>query len=216
MKEWKKIETYRLLREHGERGLEILYQRYGKKLYGYGIASWKLNEDESWDMVYKTLYKVVEKINDYEFENEKKFSSFLFTVFCNFLRRHYRDTKRIEENLSFTNFSESLLDESRFDGSLAAERKVAKQISNESVRNYHSEDQEENPMMVLLEEALSELEDWQRILLLQRSLDRPYSEIAEFVGKPVEQLKVYYQRVKTKLENILATKMSAYSQKQSS
>ena len=40
------------------------------------------------------------------------------------------------------------------------------------------------------------MEDWQRMLLLMRSEGRPYSEIAQYIDKPEEQLKVYYQRLK--------------------
>ena len=214
MKQWKHTDTWPLLKENPEKGIEILYERFGKKLYGYGVSSWKLNEDESWEMVYQTLYKVVEKLNEYSFENEKKFGSFIFTVFCNFLRRHYRDTKRISEFVSFSNFSESLMDEARFDASLGTERKVAQFIKNEAVQDHSQGEKEENILMQHLEEALDQLEDWQRILILQRSIDRPYNEIAEFIGKPVDQLKVYYQRARIKLETILAKKLETETQKQ--
>ena len=48
-----------------------------------------------------------------------------------------------------------------------------------------------------------EFEDWQRVLLLMRSQEVPYSEIAKYVNKPEEQLKVYYSRLK----NVLTAKM---------
>ncbi len=36
--------------------ITLLYNVYGKKLYGYAIAKWKLSEDDSWELIYKTLY----------------------------------------------------------------------------------------------------------------------------------------------------------------
>jgi DNA-directed RNA polymerase specialized sigma24 family protein len=54
----------------------------------------------------------------------------------------------------------------------------------------------DNRHMSALKEVLQGLEDWQRMLLLMRSEGRPYSEIAKFVDRPEEQLKVYYQRLK--------------------
>jgi hypothetical protein len=43
------------------------------------------------------------------------------------------------------------------------------------------------------------MEDWERILLLMRGQNIPYSEISKFVHKPEKQLKVYYARLKKKL-----------------
>lgn len=60
-----------------------------------------------------------------------------------------------------------------------------------------------NPHVAMLREELEKLEDWQRILLLMRSQEMPYSEIAKYVNKPEEQLKVYYSRLK----NALTVKM---------
>src|SRR3569832_90780 len=70
-----------------------LYQKYGKKLFGYARLKWKLGEDDSWELVYKTLYKVLTVIDRYKFEDENKFAGFLFKIFINYLRNHYRDTK---------------------------------------------------------------------------------------------------------------------------
>jgi predicted metalloprotease with PDZ domain len=40
------------------------------------------------------------------------------------------------------------------------------------------------------------LEDWQRIILLMRAQEYSYEDIANYVDKPVEQLKVYHMRLK--------------------
>ena len=54
--------------------IALLYSRYGKKLFGYARVKWKLSEDEAWEIIYKTLYKVMKVIDDYQFENENKFT----------------------------------------------------------------------------------------------------------------------------------------------
>lgn len=207
-----KENTYDLLHNNREDGIELLYERYGKKLYSYGLKSWNMNEDDCWEMVYQTLYKVLEKVEAYAFESEKKFGSFVFTVFCNLLRRHYRDTKRISEHLSFSNFNESLFDASRGDGSLATERNVQTRITAMSMENYRDENVVESPLMLALDEVLDELEAWQRILVLQRAQNRPYNEIAEFVDKPANQLKVYYSRIMKKVEKKLTEKVNGIKQ----
>lgn len=194
--------TYVLIRTKQDQAVEVLYRRYGRKLYHYAIQSWKLGEDDAWELVYKSLFKTVEKINAYIFNSEKDFSSFLFTIFCNLLRRHYRDTRNRAESLSLENFSESLFDESRINPSLHTERKVQDSIVERSVDEFR-DDKTENPLMQSLEDALGKMEDWERVLLLLRSQNMPYNEIASYLNKPAEQLKVYYHRCRKKLEDMM-------------
>jgi RNA polymerase sigma-70 factor (ECF subfamily) len=152
-----------------------LYNRYGKRLYAYATMSWKLNEDDAWDMVYKTLYKVIETHQQYQFENEDKFAAFVFKIFVNFLRNYYRDDKKLSERFHLV------------------------EIDEKTLNNIGEKQEIETPQIQavqLLNELLEQLEDWQRILLLMRSDGRPYSEIAQYINKPESQLKVYYQRLK--------------------
>src|SRR5688572_27957858 len=95
-------DTSLLLKKNKDEGISVLYNRYGKKLYTYAIRNWNLDEDQSWDIVYRTIYQVVNTIDKYEFENENKLSAFVFKIFINYLRNHYRDEKRRKEQLSFT------------------------------------------------------------------------------------------------------------------
>ena len=81
------------LKKKDERSAAWLYTKYGKKLYGYAAAKWNLDEDSAWELVYKTLYKVIDTSDKYKFENENKFCAFLFKIFINYLRNHYRDSK---------------------------------------------------------------------------------------------------------------------------
>src|SRR4051812_25605961 len=81
------------IKEKDTDAIALLYNRYGKKLFGYARIKWKLNEDDSWEIVYKTLFKVIKVIDNYQFDDENKFVGFLFKIFINYLRNHYRDTK---------------------------------------------------------------------------------------------------------------------------
>jgi len=156
-----------------------IYNRYGKKLYSYAICTWKLEEDDAWDLIYKTLEKIAACYQDYTFENETKFASFIFRVFINNLRNHYRAQKKLPQNLALTDN----------DGHTMAEKDV--------------EPQAVNPKLVALQEELDKMEDWQRMLLLMRSEGWSYSDIAKYVDKPENQLKVYYQRLKEQLSKKL-------------
>lgn len=157
--------------------LEELYKQYGARLCSYGMHSWKLTEDEAWDLTYKTLYRILDVFPKYDFQDSSKFQSFLFTTHINYIKNHFRDHKTqlehvhvdLHENISGENQGE--------DAAIILE----------------------NTKLKALQEVLEELEDWQRILVLMRTDGRSYSEIAAFVDKPENQLKVYYQRIKERI-----------------
>jgi len=159
------------LKRKDKESIGILYERYGKKLYGYAITQWKTNEDDTWDIIYKTLYKVIDSIDNYSFEDENKFVGFLFKVFTNYLRNHLRDTK------SKLIVSEELIDTINIP-------LTAKENDNES------------PIMRCLKKALEALEDWQRILILMKAQEFSYKDIANYVKRPEKQLKVYNFRLR--------------------
>ncbi|MBI3509281.1 MAG: sigma-70 family RNA polymerase sigma factor [Bacteroidetes bacterium] len=173
--------TYQLLSGRSEASVKTIYERYGKKLFLFAKHKWKMNEDDSWDVVYKTLYRVIDTYPGYKFASEEKFSAFVFTIFINYLRNFYRDRKNLPGEITELdeNFSEAVIE------------------SETSI----------SPVLHLLVCELDQLEDWERILLLMRSQDVPYAEIAKFIDKPEEQLKVYYQRLKKKLSEKLIGKI---------
>lgn len=171
-------ETYKLSHLGKTDLLGEIYNRYGKKLYAYAIRTWNVTEDEAWSLIYKTLYKVIDTLGNYTFETEEKFASFVFRIFINYLRNHYRDTKAKEDGFSTTDLE-----------------KAEGQIS----RSQQQTETVVNPKLQALDEELDKMEDWQRMLLLLRSEGMAYNQIATFIDKPENQLKVYYQRLKEQL-----------------
>ncbi len=202
------VPTYVLLRQERASAVEVIYERYGKSLFCYAVVSWRLDDDAAWEIVYETLYKVIEKIDHYEFPSEKRFGSFLFTVFCNNLRRHYRDTKKREEHLSFSTYNEQNFEESRSNPEMSTERKVQDQMVEQAMEAYNRPVESSNTLMTILEDCLAKLKDWERVLLLLRSQNMPYNEIARYVHKPGSQLKVYYQRARKKLEKLIELELT--------
>jgi RNA polymerase sigma factor (sigma-70 family) len=158
-----------------------LYQRFGKKLYAYAIHSWKCEEDVAWDLIYQSLYKTAAGFEKYSFESEEKLAAFLFRVFINCLRNHYRDQKKATDGMTRTDLE-------------------SQEVQN---RPQQQAEQPAGEKMRRLKDELGKMEDWERILLLMRSDGRPYSEIATYVNKPENQLKVYYQRLKKQIADKL-------------
>ncbi len=168
-------ETYILLKSKKRKGLDLFYERYAKALFRYATQNWKTDEDLAWELIYQTLDSIIEKIDQYQFESEAKFSSFVLTVFLNRIRNQYRQAKNHPSTISLEENSTELLQE------------VDEEIP-------------ESLLMGKLNLALQNLEDWERMLLLLRAQQMPYAEIARYIDKPENQLKVYYQRLKIKLE----------------
>jgi RNA polymerase sigma factor (sigma-70 family) len=169
-------ETYNLKGVDRNGLIAIIYNRYGKKLYTYAIRSWNLDEDPSWDLIYKTIYKVLDSYSNYKFESEEKFASFVFKIFINYLRNYYRDNKS-DKAFEFSSMDDVDLSKKESPG----------------------QEDSPNEKMIALNSALEEMQDWERMLLLMRSEGRAYSEIAIYIDKPENQLKVYYQRLKEQL-----------------
>ncbi len=168
-------ETYGLLSENNHEVVKSLYEVYAKKLLAYTCKNYTIDKDDAWAIVYKTIYKIAEVGPKYTFENEQKRSAFIFKTHIHFLRNYFRDNKSFEKNNQEVELHE----------------------------NFTDKDQEIQPTrnlpLIILQQELEKLEDWQRILLLMRGQDMPYSKISEFINKPEKQLKVYYARLKKQL-----------------
>lgn len=170
------IDLVKEIQKKDKNAVTVLYNNYGKKLYGYAISKWNIDEDDAWELVYKTLYKIIEVADKYTFETESKFNGFIYQVFINNLRNKYNEQKN----------------------------KYVETIALEEKHEYHSTEKEEsvedsiskNPYMNCLKKTLEQFEDWKRVLLLMKAQNFSYEEISKYVNKPSEQLRVYYLRAK--------------------
>ena len=184
-------ETYKLVSAKSKESIKLLYERYGTRLFNYALHSWKTTEDEAWDLVYKTLYRVIETTASYTFQSEEKYRGFIFKIFVNYLRNHYRDKKKAREQVEVVNYDDAITG------------KPDEEVVEEDV------DHLEGNSMSLLREELEKLEDWERVLLLLRSQDMAYADIAKYVNRPADQLKVYYHRLKAMLVKRMNEKLSS-------
>jgi DNA-directed RNA polymerase specialized sigma24 family protein len=200
--------TYELMLDDKVDGISVLYERYGRKLFGYGKYTWNVDEDDNWSIVYQTLFKVYEKIREYEFDSERSFAGIVYKIYLNYLRKHHRKTMHREQFLQFTCYNELNFEEAGEDRLMGAEREVRNRI----VKSHAALDEEpapESPAMIFLKEELEKLESWQRMLLELKSQNMPYKEIARYIDKPAGQLKVYYQRLRNRLLKSVNDKLMA-------
>jgi DNA-directed RNA polymerase specialized sigma24 family protein len=154
--------------------VKTLYEKFGARLKAYTCKNYEISEDDAWNIVYKTIYKIAGLSDSYVFENEQKKSAFIFKTHINYLRNHFRDNKSFEARNREVHFHENISTEKE-------------ELAGESLQ------------LKVLQLELDKLEEWERILLLMRGQGMPYSAIAKFVDKPEKQLKVYYGRLKKRL-----------------
>jgi RNA polymerase sigma factor (sigma-70 family) len=155
--------------------VEELYKAFAGKLLAYTKKHYAISEDDAMGLVYKTIYRIAEVNDRYSFENEHKRAAFVFKTHINYLRNYFRDNKSFEARNREIELSEA---------HLSTEQELP---AKESLQ------------MKILQQQLDLLEEWERILLLMRGQEMPYSEIAKFVNRPEKQLKVYYARLKKEL-----------------
>lgn len=184
------------------KGLEMLYNSYGSKLYGYALKKWHLEEDDSWDIVYQTLYKLVEVLPRYKFESQNHFNKFILTVFINFLKEHYRKNKHQYEEILDPVDTE--IERQQDDGyeDEETEEKIDDSsiwIEPEVLKEYKENDTYENPKLKTLKQALAKLDEVDREILLLKSQHFDYEEIAGMLKIDKKLLKVKYFRAKERL-----------------
>lgn len=161
--------------------VEQLFSQFGNRLYAFATKAWKFSEDEAWDAIYETLFHIAKVYHRYDFPDEKRLTNFIITAFNNRLKNRHRAKQSQPILIAYENSAEQSIDAETESSLSHAEKAVA--------------------------EGLEELEEWERILLTQRSYLVPYSEIAKLTNKPEQQLKVYYKRALAKLEKLVKEKI---------
>src|SRR5690348_2051442 len=87
------MESSAEIKNDKEKSIKLFYERYAQKLLTYATRTWNLEQDTAWDLIYKTIYKAAEVVNEYEFKDEQKLASFIFKIFINQIRDHLRQIK---------------------------------------------------------------------------------------------------------------------------
>jgi len=195
------------------KGLALLFENYGQALFGYSVRNWRLNEDEGYNVLYKTLESVGKVLNRYEFSSDKHFSNWLFKIHKNNILQLLREKRRKEPHtipVAFDQWEKEWQDlgtqgEASSDWELTElinYRDVLERISR--IEPY-TPSPEQNHLMMSMQKALLELNDTDRELLLLRMNDYSYEEIAGMLGMENNQLKVRFNRAKAKLEKLTLT-----------
>ena len=203
------LDILRLIAEKDKAGLEALYKAYGNKLYSYAVKRWQLSEDAAWDVVYQTLDTLVLKLSAYSFESKAHFENFLFKVFTNYLRQHFRRHRKHQfDEVSLTIEHDSATDTGEEEWT---DQPVGYEMDEKSLRDYYQSEKLDNPKLFELENALNTLDENDKAILLLRAQNYSYEEIASMLHIENKDLKVKHHRLKTKIQQLLSQKTSTHA-----
>lgn len=189
-----------LFQEDLNKGLTALFEGYGQKLYGFAVIHFHINEDESYDVLYKTMDTVGKVITRYEFTSENHFGNWLFKIHKNNILQLLRSKKNKEKDFQLFSFNDWQVEAKELDDEnldLENFKQVIEQIS--TVDPYESSSNN-NKLFFAMQKALEQLSDVERELLLLRMNNYSYDEIATMLNIENNQLKVKFNRAKAKVE----------------
>lgn len=173
------------------KGLEAIYQQYGRKWYNYAIKSWKMSEDDTWDVIYNTFNDVLLNINNYQIESQVHFDNILFKIFINNLKKSYNKQKLKEEKINFISLDD-LEDK---------DNEESFEIEDSTFDDFFREENE-SKNLIKLQKSLNQLGTIERDLLLLKVQNFTYDEIAKLLNIENNHLKVSLFRAKQKLIKI--------------
>lgn len=183
-----------------QEGLKALYEVYGKHLYQFSLRNWGLNEDEGYDILYKTLETVGKVIARYEFSSEKHFTNWLFKIQKNNILMFVR-AKAAREEIVFSSDEwekEAVETELELEHPDFAEHVITSLPANQ----LYEENTTTSPLFSAMEKALQLISETDRDILLLRMNNYTYDEIASMLGIDNKQLKVKFLRAKAKVQKI--------------
>jgi RNA polymerase sigma factor (sigma-70 family) len=192
-----------LIKSKDRRGIEALYDEYGKKLYSHAIIKWDFSEDEAWEAVYKTLDTLLLKLPSYTIESDLHFNNLIFKIFKNYLRQHLRDKRRKEEKIEFVSIE-------KFENIPADNEMIEFSPDDFAFTDYYKSEVLETSLFTNLKIALEKLEPSDKELLLLRAQNYSYDEIAVLLNIKNDQLKVKYFRAKKKLVELISKQQKAH------
>ena len=184
-------------------GLKANDEMYQNKLVdrhsGYFLSfaiSKGLTREDALEVVNDVFYKVILHINDFDPNRGSKFKTWMFQIAKNSIIDKLRTTKQTSFEKDFQLFDEKYtrVDEDNWQRSDFPK-------SDGSVLSTS-----------LLLEVLDELNETDKKLVLERSYDVPFKEIAISIGKTENATKVAYHRALEKLKKAYIAKIESQSE----
>lgn len=187
------------LKRESALGVSNLVNKYQKFLYHWGHWHYEaINDQDLIQIVEDTFMRVIEKIDTFQFRNEKGFKNWIITIFSRLCLDHLRKELRAAKRIKIESF-----DRNPVDGNNGEYNLVQAELDKKIFYDYHSPEAKEHPLARRVRDFLECLDERSRIILYACADGFPHREIANWTGMPAKHIKVYYSRLKKKLEKYL-------------
>ncbi|HNP94376.1 MAG TPA: sigma-70 family RNA polymerase sigma factor [Cyclobacteriaceae bacterium] len=181
-------------------GLKVLFEGYGQQLFGFSVTHFHIDEDEGYEVLYKTMETVGKVITRYDFSSESHFANWLFKIHKNNvlqLLRRKRSKEQEFQVVDLNDWEKEAKELEEYEFKLEFFKPVVEQISS---INPYDNTSKTNKLFLAMQKGLQQLSEVERELLLLRMNNYSYDEIAAMLNIENNQLKVKFLRAKAKLE----------------
>lgn len=176
-----------------------LFQRYTHLVFGVCMKYLK-NEDEAKDGVMQIFEKFMIDLHRHNVEN---FKGWLYMVAKNHCLMYFR-SKKIHVELP-RHLTGDFGDDAHSDESIVLPEHDS--IPMELVSNLHLNGEDKEKQLILMESAIKELKEGQKICIeLFYLQEKSYEEVAKMTGYTMNKVKSYIQNGKRNLKIIMTTK----------
>lgn len=176
-----------------------LYQRYTHLVFGVCMKYLK-DEDEAKDGVMQIFEKLITDLHRHNVDN---FKGWLYMVAKNHCLMYFRSKKihvELPRHLTGDFGDDNHSDESTF-------QHEHNDMPVELVSNLHLNGEDKEKQLTLMEEAIKELKEGQKICIeLFYLQEKSYEEVAKMTGYTMKEVKSYIQNGKRNLKIIMTTK----------
>lgn len=187
------------LKRDSSLGITHLVESYQNRLYYWGRRQFEtLNDHDLLELVDDTFLRVIEKIDSFELKSEKSFKNWVFIIFSRLCIDRLRKDDIIAEHMQTQSLNGD--PSGTHNGTLSS---VQLELDRKIFHDYFSPKPKEHPLAPKVREFLDGLDEKNQIILNACADGYPHREIAEWVGIPFAHVKVYYSRLKKRLEKYL-------------
>lgn len=176
-----------------------LYQRYTHLVFGVCMKYLK-DEDEAKDGVMQIFEKLITDLHRHNVDN---FKGWLYMVAKNHCLMYFRSKKNhVELPRHLTG---DFVDENYSDDGMVTQEQH--DMNMELVSNVHLNGEDKEKQLTLMEYAIKELKEGQKICIeLFYLQEKSYEEVAKMTGYSMKEVKSYIQNGKRNLKIIMTTK----------
>ncbi len=187
------------LKKGSDTGIRLMVGKYQDRLYNWGKRHYDaLNDHDIREIIDDTFLRVIDAIESFQFRSEKAFRAWILTIFTNLAMDCFRKRGRIAEHIREESYDDDVSNSSQ-----QWFPTIRQELDRKIYQDYLSPQPNDHPLAATVRIFMEGLEEEERIILHSCVMGISHRQITEWTGIPKEHVKVYYYRLKKKLEKYL-------------